>query len=658
MPIMPYHPATRSNVALAKGSPFTLPLNKAAARDKLRPGKRLNADQGRDDPFSFLTLEAERQRIARLWSTYHGDIDIFAMVRQVMRRVPPWELQETEFGKGAEANERLLLDFFHRPDGTNSCQAILRSTIARLKMIGNAYWLLRYVGDEDDAGGGEALAKMRGPVAEEVADRTGMTKAEVIGIMEGALSGTQPIGFEYLEGAVRYDGKDGVWKQAVSSGQPKTYRPERVIEFKSLDPAGGVLSELRWLEPWSDASVQTFILNRDGVRTGGMADKLIVLYGVSAKEAIRIEGYMADRADPARTEDTWLPIVTHATAAIEGQRLGVDSVELSSKGRDAQHGQFDETLRIRKSGVTGVPLSTVSEYRSVNRANMAEDNRKLIEHEIWPDCTDMAVAITENVIVEYFGITDWQFGFEKPDTRGQELAHKQDIEDLRSGVTTPYNYWVQVHGKAATEEMLKEIAAAGGDVELTKVPWYVSGGQWTPMTDIIGEVSTEGAKAPASPALPLPVSPEAEEEAGAGQEGAEAGRTQPAPEQLERALDIWQKAATEVFRKTGAAYDPGASNVAAQMLPRQMYEYVDRRLWSAQSVPEISMAFKDARAVIQRAASTLEKVEVPQSLLRHMTDTMEEIFAARNRDARVIVRAAAEDEEPFETEPVPQEEGQ
>jgi len=656
MAINLYHPATRSNVALAKRSPFPLPLDKAATRtrDKLRPGGRLGLTAGEEDPYNFFGVESKRQALQRLWATYHNDIDIFAMARQVMRRIPPWKLEEAERGQGDQANERILNDFFHRPDGVNSCQAILRCTIARLKMIGDAYWLLRYAGDEDEAGGSssESLMKVRGPLAEAIAKRTELTKAEVDDVLDGVLSGVQPIGFEYLEGAMIFNKDAGTWTQAVGNTGTKTHIADRVVRFQNLDPAGGVLSELKWLEPWSDASVQTFILNRDGVRTGGMADMLIVMYGVSETEARRLEAWMMDRADPARTEDMWLPIITHATG-MENQRVGVDSVKLSDKGRDAQHGQFDDALRVRKSGTTGVPLSTVGEWKSVNRANMEEDNRKLIEYEVWPDCMDMAVAITENIVVEKFGIMDWTFGFEKPDTRNQELAHKQDIEDLRSGVTTPYAYWVERHGMAAADEMLREIKLAGGDIELAKIPWYVSGGKWTPMTDIIGETGAVQATPAATPEEGIPQSPADETGSGTTEQ---AVAPQPAPEQLERTLDAWQKSATDVFRKTGVAYDPSASNVAAQMLPRQMYSYVDRRLCYAQSVPEISMAFKDARAVIQTAAGKLEKVEVPQSLYRRMTDTMEEIFAARNRDARVIVQAAAEGEEPFQTEPVPPEE--
>lgn len=637
-----------SRVALTKGHGPMPPVMPRPSGELEKARRKLGGgDDGRPDGLGgVFGLEARLLQFRRQMGIWHEDIDIFAMVRQVMRRVPPWTLEETVRGQGDEASEAALRDLFHLPDGRSPLQCILRVTVGRLKMTGEAHWLLRYP-DDEFGGDDQALVKHRERLMAGLLS-AGYDHGVAKQAAEDALRSDRPIGFEYLPGAVAWDKTRGAWVQMTAPGKTRvlTKHQERVVTFRTDDPAGGPLSENQWLAMWSDASIATFRLNRDSVRTGGMADLLILLYGVTERDATRIQAEMWDRADPARTEDYYIPIVAQAMAG-PGERVGADSVELSKKGRDANWLEFDSELKVRKSGATGVPLSSVGEYRHVNRSIIEWADRALVEHEVLPWCEDLEAAIQEHVVVGAMGITDWRFGFKAVDTRNQELAHSQDQDLLKTGVISPYEYWTKTHGPETAEAMLRDIAAQGLDAEQMKLPWYLSGGKWMPLSQIVAPGSAAASPAASPPAATPPESPE---ESLADEGGAVLQQGLAAPEAMLQALDAWQQATTEAMRRGGLAVADDEGAAAAQSLPRHMWMEVAKRLYYARSVPEVSETFRDARAVLRKARQRLEKADPPPHVRRALHDAIEEVFIARNRDAarRVAEAAAGEPELPVE----------
>ena len=144
MAIRPLTRTSQSNVSLlqkARTGALTVP-------DTLRSNRNRKRGDADSTTGSFLSLQSERDRLSRLFNTYKHDIDIFAMVRQVMRRMPPWTLVETVPGAGDEQHKAVLDSLFHLPDGENTCQQIVRCTVARMKMVGKAHWVLRRLDEE------------------------------------------------------------------------------------------------------------------------------------------------------------------------------------------------------------------------------------------------------------------------------------------------------------------------------------------------------------------------------------------------------------------------------------------------------------------------------------------------------------------------------
>ena len=628
----------RSNVTFAPPRAQQLakasPRGSLAGRDRRRPKGQRGASQ-RSESMMGLTGTA-RGQFERWMKTFHYDIDVYAMYRQIMKRTPNWKLDEVVLGKGNPQNKEGLEQFFHLPDGRHPCQQILRATVARTSMIGDAYWLLRYVGDEE-------RSKAYGLLRKTIQD--GEVRGMVEKALEPMLEGVTPIGFEYLAGSVVWDKDEKVWVQAIGS-QVVEHPEQDVVRFENMDPAGGPMNTLRWLEAWSDASVSTFKLNADAVATGGMTDTLVILYGVSNNERRRIEALAYDRADPARVDEQYIPMFVNASG-MPGDRIGAQAVELSQRGREAGFGEFDKELRIRKAGATGTPLSAVGEFRSVNRATMEEMTRMMVEFEIWPSCTDLAESVTEQIIAERFSVDDWEFAFAKPDTRSAELAHQQETDNVKNGATAPYNRWVDLHGQEQADVMLANLAQQGDDEERYKVPWVVSGGKWMPMTDAGGEEAAPmalegqpGAKAAAEGVA-------GDEQGNGAGATSQPGQEQPTgnkrdagkastPTEMAASLDSWQATATSTLRKRGTAVDDDALAKVNTVLPSVLVEHISTRLVSAETPHDVSDAFRDGRSVLNKAAERFEEVRGPLlgPAYQIMAAAMGQVFDDRNSDAR------------------------
>jgi hypothetical protein len=610
----------------------------------------------------------ERKSLMRAWEQ---DLDLVAMTWAMMQHVPRWQLEERERGRGNETNRTLLEQFFHRPDGRQSFQALLRLTAARYKLLGDSYYLLKKPNAEmeDLARRGRQLARsvvgklrktlpgLEGSDAEQLESTFREQFQRQLGQLENV-----PPGFEFLDGDVERLGDEYV--QTISIGKSKTFPAERIIEFRSPSPKGGKFNLMKALRPWSDASVRVFQLNRAGAQTGGMADMLIAIDGISDTERKRLEARMMSRADPRRDVDQYLPMIVRAQSLDPDQRVRLDSAQLTQRERDAKWQEWDHELKKRKSGAMQVALSQVGEYRHVNRATKDQSKRDLVEEAV-SITLDLCDTITERIIVETLGIEDWVLGIEEPDLRDAEFAHKQDMQDQESGVMSLWDRWVARHGVWYAEDMAERVAELiDEDTELVearlKIPQVKVGKDWLPITDILPDApvaadASEEAGAPAEPAnIDTGAAGGSEENSGedgpAGppdEEGQQAG-----PDEMLAALDTWQKSTVEAMRNTGLAYDPAASVAALQVLPEGVHECIDQLLFHAETQADISNAFAPARKAIRAGRDRLAKIQLPQSQVRMFRREVGDIFAGVREDARRELQSAMRSMKPeFETEP-------
>lgn len=610
---------------------------------------------------------AERKALFDAWEE---DIDLVAMTWALMQAVPVWKLEERVRGKGLPENRIILESFFHLPDGRQNFQNLLRVTVGRYKLLGDAYWLLKKPSEQV-----QEVARRSQQMARVAANRLSKALRLPGGEatrLEGALTvqfqkqldrlASLPPGFEFLDGDVERVGDEYV--QTVSFGRSKTYSADRVIEFRSPSPRGGVFNIMKALLPYSRASVRVFQLNRAGAQTGGMADMLIAIDGISDAERRRLEQRMMSRADPRRDIDQYLPLIVRAQSLDPDQRVRLSSVRISERERDAKWGEWDRELRVRKSGAMQVALSQVGEWRTVNRATKDQSKRDLID-EALALTSDICNTVTERIIVETFGIEDWVLTVVPPDLRDAEFAHKQDLQDQENGVLSLWDRWSTRHGVNYAEEMAERLATLmGADTELVKelckVPQLKVGKEWIPVTDILPLTAVTSATSVAVEPPPVASAQEpaetdnAVEEDNTEADSATTSTDEPVatPEQMLAALDVWQKAAVTALRKTGIAYDPESSVRAQQVLPSRVHEYIDQLLYYAETPADVSNAFVAVRRAVRAGGERLAKVSLPQSQAKMFYRLLEEAFAGVREDARRALQSAARGLSPeFETEP-------
>jgi len=466
------------------------------AHDNIRPRKRKGSRKG--------SLLFSSNKDAKRWRTLRGDIDIAAMSAKIMQLVPQWALHEREAGKGDKQHEIVLRQFFHRPDGENPCQAILQATVARLHLTGTAHWhLLRAEMNEEETRETlyDVLLRTIRPVLG--ADKPVELLAKQVEQALETFEQVPLVGFELLAGDIERKEVDGEekWVQTleVSAGsstltsKQKTYPLQDVVQFTRIGPDGKPLALIDIVEPWSDASGYLFVTNRSAAKHAGMADLMLIFSGISEDERQRLKEQLEIRADPNSIEDMYLPIIARMSAP-PGEKVVAQPVKLGDRILDAAWSRFDEMLLRRKSGLMGVPLGTIGAYREVNRANMEAQRHILYEETLPTLLMIISDTVTERIIVNEFGFEDWIFDFEPADLRTEEVRHVQRIESLRAGLTTPYQAWVQLHGKHIADEFVRTLESMGVNGDVFKVPWIQSGGNWMPISAAVQAVmaSEEG----------------------------------------------------------------------------------------------------------------------------------------------------------------------
>lgn len=537
----------------------------------------------------------------RNWRTFKGDIDIFSLGIKVGDLLPAWKFVEVAPGQGVEANKDLLDDFFHRPDGRLTMQAVLEVTAMRLFLKGAAHWLLRRplgAGQIQAATDESARAFAWSQQTQGIVSPRLLTLCKDAAATEMQSLLSQPLGFEWLQGDVQRDPNDSnFFVQSIDDRRRRRFAAADIIEFVKPDPEGtaGGLNRLSALEPWSDASVQVFVMNRDMARTSGMADLMLVISGITGDERDRLEALMLSRADSARTDETYIPLIVRSETMGE-EDLKVGSVELSHKEREGMWSDFDDVLRTRKSGALGIPRVFGGDHRDMNRSTAELLYRMAYEGAIGKTALLIEENVNDLLIMDQLGIEDWKFEFEQPEYRTSDVVLEQAVTRLQNGGTTFFQFYAQEHGQDAADELVDMLEERGFDGEAMKLPHVISGGQWKGLGEVLGRKVAPGAvgAVPAvAGAVPPPLALLAEEEEG------------PPAEQVPgmmKSLDAWQKAANIGVRRHDDALQDEPALLQAQVgLPVALWSDVYAGLSSAQTIGEVSNVFAPVRAVLEAA---------------------------------------------------------
>lgn len=594
-------------------------------RDYLRPtGTRgLQTDAGRGT--GMMDYQARAFLFRRLMRTRKKDPDLWAMVDRIRASVPEWELAEAEGfeGKADETTKDTLDDFFKRPDGRHSFRDLLGVTGDRLKSVGDAHWLLRRAGDvraEVDARVERfSRSLLAVPEAQGMSPRAATVLTEALRkAVEERTSGAddgQPIGFEFLQGWVGRAKDPEYYVQATGSRfmQQKQHPARDIVEFRTLDPENaGPLGAMQAIEEWSDASIWAFMMNRDSVRTGNMADMILAVEGMSDAERDRLMQLMLERADPASTDLTYVPMLIRLSRTLEQRPPVVESVVLSNKERDATWSWMTGDIRKQKSGVVGTPLPLTGEFQLLNRAAAQVLREAFDDFTTWPLFRSIGETVDWRIVSEEFGAEDWTFGFKRPDFRTSEERHKQDMDELEAGARTPRAMFEDLNGVDEANRVSDWLKSNGYREEVWALPWTKTGKGWVPITEVVGKPEDEQAKAAAMlppAALAQGVVPGAggdgngEDETATNVPGQAAAEP---PADLNKALaglDAWQAECTKAAKQGD---DPGAiwpDGWAVTDFPRRAIEDVESRLVAAETVTEVSDAFAPARRELRKEVS-------------------------------------------------------
>lgn len=554
---------------------------------------------------------ARNMVISRLMRTRLKDPDVFAGMDRIRSRVPESRIVESpgNEGTGDETVKAEIESVFHRPDGAHSYRQILAVTADRLKCIGAAHWLFRRAGDMR-----EGLSKRIDQFARVLHE--GGIPASALPLLSKALddavsgslasaSAGDVVGFEWLQGYVARDTEDKArFVQVVGGSTPnKKYWPaENIVEFIRMNPHdGGPLSALEAVEEQSDASLWAFMLNRDAARTGGMADLMLAIEGMSEAERDRLMALMYQRANPSQTDLSWIPIVIRLTSTFQGRAPVVHDVSLSKKDRDAQWLEWDKGIDKRKFGILGTPAPLVKEWQTMNRSATETLNQTFFDYTWWPLFEDINEPINDRLIVEEMGSDQWCHEFVKPDFRSTDERHKQETTNLENGLVTPYAQFVDENGQLEADRVYDELKKRGLDADSWKMPWLKQGKGWLPLTSV---VPPEGGVAadfdPLAAAMRAEGAPLPDENGEDDDDDGNPFEEKPAVEKSLQVLDSWQSVAADAVRHNLDPTTAWPANDSVADIPEELMVAVDEALEKATTVQDVSDAFAPARAELRK----------------------------------------------------------
>lgn len=452
----------------AMSGPFSKDLDYPSRPDMLRP-----------NPENFRGLVEGRLRTGiypfprinerRWWNSFNYDPDISGMSMKIARKVCmlPWRTIETTPGQGDPLHYQLLTDFFRYPNIRHTFGTILRVIAVRLKVVGRAYLRLIRRGVTANVASqitnlfGEAiLTVLKGNYGDQLCKQMVRNLERE---METLITDKTAVGFEWLQGQVdplvdkrgNFIDTDRAYLQTVAYGQEWQFFPEEdIIPFENPHPQGGVdpLSEVRLIEPYSDADLSAFYHMKEFMRGAAAAQKVVMVRGLSRIEFAKLKFEALRRADMAAADEKWLPIFIRAHTRDAADTNVVDlHDEIKS---DLMEPWFDRN-QLRKSEVLNVSTALMGRPEKIARGNM-DALREEAAEEVNSIASLIRDTINMKIILDVFGYTDHEMYYQPMTTRKESERNAELEEDLKSGVLTPRAYVERRYDKRVAESLPEE----------------------------------------------------------------------------------------------------------------------------------------------------------------------------------------------------------
>ena len=353
-------------------------------------------------------------------------------------------LQPVPGGKKNKADLKKLIEFFDQPNEDNTIEDIVQNIVTNYYAFGNGYVEKVYADNDDKEGEGEVVAIYTLPTED----------MKILVDADKRKAGVNiPIGYElfvpFAEGMKKED------KTIV-------YELDEVMHFKRPDPRGKIYGRAIFEDNQAvlQLILQSLIYNIKTFENSGKPPLKIKLpEGTSSTEALEFSHFFEKNFQGMHNAGKALILYNNADAA-----------PLGLTPQDIQYLQLLTFGLKQVAGMYGVPMIMISQPEGSNRATSYEETKSFYQRVVKPLRNYICNRMTQDLIVNSFGITDWRLDF-------QDI----DLEDSRQRVEEASKSFM--YGTRSWNEARKRMGLEAGTEAWMDEFFVVHNGIATPLKD-------------------------------------------------------------------------------------------------------------------------------------------------------------------------------
>ncbi len=337
-------------------------------------------------------------------------------------------LQPIPGGKKDKKALKKLIEFFDQPNEDNTIEDVVQNIVTNYYAFGNSYLEKVYDDTDDDN-------------SEVVAIYTLSTEdIKILVDVDKRKAGVNvPIGYElYVPFAAGTSRKD---KTIV-------YELDEIMHFKRPDARGSIYGRAIFEDNQSviQLILQALIYNIKTFENSGKPPLKIKLpEGTSATEAIEFSNFFEKNFQGMHNAGKALVLYNNADAAPLGLTpADMDYLNLLMFGLKQVGGMY------------GVPMIMISQPEGSNRATSFEETKSFYQRVVQPLRNYITNRITQDLIVDSFGITDWRLDFQDIDLEDSKARNEEAKNSFTNGIRNWNEARKRVGLEAGTEAWQEE----------------------------------------------------------------------------------------------------------------------------------------------------------------------------------------------------------
>lgn len=374
-----------------------------------------------------------------------------------------WSISLVDGAAEVPEQRNYLEDLFDHPNGREPFSNLLFEMVVRMKVVGECFveWIYPDVASVEAARPVVTKALLTQLLSQERARTKGapLTTERAKALRTAAVKAADdaiqrrkslPVGFRVLQGTVNpvvnehgdVADPERAFVQIVATGKKASFALRDVLWIKGPNPLGGshALAPFESLRYTDDIDQSVQVYKKAFLDNRSKPDGILAIKNPAPGEIDRVQLELeSQHKGPENAGRTYV-------VGVQGEG-GADYKELGSRPADVEDPTEKEWRREQALAVLNVPGGQLGFTSEVNRSNMEQQNKALLEQEVQP-LVDL-IADAFNLWMRSVGIEAYVLVFSQADLRTEREKLEMDRLRLEQGQETLNDYLERMVGAKA-----------------------------------------------------------------------------------------------------------------------------------------------------------------------------------------------------------------